>query len=358
MNEYRLKQRIALNGPLNIASFMAEALSHYYGSRDPLGSQGDFTTAPEISQLFGEMVGIWCAYSWQQMGCPDRVLLVELGPGRGTLMHDILRATRHVPGFHAAIQLHLVETSPVLRHRQQEKLYPMLVSFRDSVASLPEGVLLVVANEFFDALPIHQYSKTTAGWCERAIALNAEEKLCFTHTSLPTTFSEQLASLYPEAPEGAVLETCPAATAIIRTLATRMTEHKGAALIIDYGYDFTGRTRNFHDTLQALKNHAYVPVLAAIGEADLTAHVDFTALKHAAEEAGAVTYGVISQQQLLSQLGIYLRLEQLLKHATATQQEMLRNGVERLLSPTQMGTLFKAISLTSPDIPAPIGFTL
>lgn len=348
-----LKQRILAHGPITIADYMAEALGHYYATRDPLGSAGDFTTAPEISQLFGEMLGIWCASLWLQMGRPTPVMLAELGPGRGTLMADILRATRHVPGFHQALTIHLVEISPTLRAKQQHILAGYPIHFHTYFSELPEGDFILVANEFFDALPIHQYVKATTGWNEKRIGLNDAGDLCFVASAIPDS---QLQHVHPNAPTGATLELCPAGISIMQEIAARLTQHKGGALIIDYGYDITGNRTEYGDTLQVLKNHQFQPVLEQCGEADITAHVDFAALKAATTAVNH--FGAISQAQLLEALGIRLRAEILMKNASPAVQNTLRSGLERLTSPQEMGELFKAIAITSPTITHLAGFTI
>lgn len=347
-----LKQRILAQGSLSIAEFMAEALSYYYGTRDPLGKKGDFTTAPEISQLFGEMIGVWCAYSWQQMGCPSQLALIELGPGRGTLMADILRSTRKVKGFHEALTVHMVETSPTLKQQQERALVGYPVHFHDTITSIPTSDFILVANEFFDALPIHQYHKTSTGWMERKITFSQEQEcFCFTLTPLPSAIGLQLEKEHALAPIDAILELCPAALAVIREIAERLTSHKGMALIIDYGYDCI----SYSDTLQAVKSHQYQPILDNIGEADITAHVDFSALKKVAFTMGSTSFGAITQQQLLEALGIRLRAEKLLQNADDRQKNTILSGLNRLISPQEMGALFKAISLASPSL-TPAGF--
>lgn len=340
--------------PLTIADFMAKALTHYYGTRDPLGKLGDFTTAPEISQLFGEMLGIWCALSWQQMGCPSKLALIELGPGRGTLMQDILRATRHVAGFHKALTIHMVETSPTLKQQQQQLLAGYNIHSHDDLSDIGEGDFILIANEFFDALPIHQYHKTASGWKERCVS---EDKgtLCF--TLMDSAGCITLEEEHPLAPLGAILEICPAAHAIIQAISTRIKHHNGMALIIDYGYDFPPPRTLYGDTLQAMKSHQYQSILDNIGEADITAHVDFAALRNTALTAGATVFGSITQQQLLERLGIHLRAEKLLATASISQQNTIISGLTRLTSPQEMGTLFKALSLASAPL-IPTGFTL
>lgn len=355
-----LVRRIALTGPISIASFMGEALGHpqhgYYITRDPLGAAGDFTTAPEISQMFGEMVGIWLADCWLNQGCPDPVHLVELGPGRGTLMADALRATARVPGFHAAIRLHLVETSPTLRQRQAAALAAYSPSWHDSLTDVPDGPTLLVANEFFDALPIRQFIRTPAGWAERKVGLNPAGQLAFTFD--PSPGGALLSPLHrgPSIPPGAIAETCPVGITIAAEIGRRLSAHAGAALIIDYGYDGPA----VGDTLQALRAHRHVPVLDDPGSADLTAHVDFTALGQAARQAGAGVHpGVgasIEQGGLLRALGIEARAAALTARATPAQQADIQSALTRLTSASSMGRLFRAIALTHPAAPTPAGF--
>lgn len=357
-----LVQRIHLTGPISIATFMAEALGHpkhgYYITRDPLGAKGDFTTAPEISQMFGEMLGIWLADCWINQGQPDPVHLVELGPGRGTLMADALRATIRVPGFHTAIRLHLVETSPVLRQKQAEALSAFQPVWHDSLAHVPEGPLLLIANEFFDALPIRQFIRTPAGWAERKVGLNAQGHLAFTFDPAPG--GALLTPLHQDAgiPPGAVAETCPAGVSVATEIGQRLAAHPGAALVVDYGYDGPA----IGDTLQALRAHAPVPVLDNPGSADLTAHVDFTALARAAARAGAGLHpGIgssVTQGALLRALGIDARAAALAARATPPQQAALQAALTRLTGPSAMGRLFRAIAITHPAAPTPAGFAV
>ncbi|WP_421893712.1 class I SAM-dependent methyltransferase [Niveispirillum sp.] len=355
-----LVRRIALTGPISIASFMGEALGHpqhgYYITRDPLGVKGDFTTAPEISQMFGEMMGVWLADCWINQGCPERVHLVELGPGRGTLMADALRATVRVPGFHAAIRLHLVETSPTLRQRQAEALAAFTPTWHDSLTAVPDGPMLLVANEFFDALPIRQFIRTPAGWAERKVGLNPAGQLAFTFD--PTPGGALLTPLHREVeiPPGAIAETCPAGIAVAAEIGRRLSAQTGAALIIDYGYDGPA----IGDTLQALRAHEYVPVLDDPGSADLTAHVDFTALGQAARQAGARVHpGIgasVEQGGLLRALGIDARAAALSARATPVQQTDIQAALTRLTSTQSMGRLFRAMAITHPAAPTPAGF--
>jgi NADH dehydrogenase [ubiquinone] 1 alpha subcomplex assembly factor 7 len=356
-----LTRRIALGGPISIANFMAEALGHptygYYITRDPLGAGGDFTTAPEISQMFGEMVGIWLADCWLRLGSPNPVTLVELGPGRGTLMADALRATRRVPGFHAALRLALVETSPVLRERQAASLQGYQPFWHDSLAEVPAGPMLLVANEFFDALPVRQFVRSPRGWAERKVGLDETGGLTFILEPAPVAAALHPVFNDPRIPPGAVAELCPAGIGIAREIGQRLSTAPGAALVIDYGYAGPA----IGDTLQALRAHRMVPVLEAPGLADLTTHVDFTALAQAAQQAGAEAHPgpgrTIDQGDWLRAMGIEARATALTRQATAHQADSIAAALTRLTEPGQMGRLFKAIALTSPGFGPAAGFT-
>ena len=354
-----LRRRIAADGPLTVAEFMAEALGHprhgYYRRRDPLGAAGDFITAPEISQMFGELIGLWCAVVWQDMGAPDPVVVVELGPGRGTLMADVLRAARTAPGFLGAARPHLVETSPLLTARQKEALAaPGLGSapaWHDSLDGVPEGPMLLIANEFFDALPVRQFQRTDEGWRERQV--DAQEDGGFRFVLAPPAPLDPLAmKRLADAPDGGVVEVCPAGLALAGVIGGRVARHGAAALIVDYGPAESAAA----ETLQAVKGHAYHPVLEAPGEADLTAHVDFAGLAGAAIEAGAGAFGPIPQGTFLESLGLAARAEALAVGATAGQARDIRSAHRRLVDEAAMGTLFKALAVVHPDMAPPPGF--
>jgi NADH dehydrogenase [ubiquinone] 1 alpha subcomplex assembly factor 7 len=278
-----LARRIRANGPMSVAEFMDETVAHYYASGDPFGRTGDFITAPEVSQVFGELIGAWCAASWEGIGKPDPLLLVELGPGRGTMMADMLRAARGAPDFARAVQLHLVERSPSLRRLQAEKLGNYRPQWHDSIATLPSGPMLLVANEFLDALPIRQFQRSGAAWHERRVGLGEDrERLAFQLDPGPSALVREL---LPAAPDNAIAELCPAAIALGTALGTRLVAEGGAALFVDYGY----HPRAFGDTLQAVRRHHPHEVLDEPGSADLTAHVDFAAFASAAHAAGAAS---------------------------------------------------------------------
>jgi NADH dehydrogenase [ubiquinone] 1 alpha subcomplex assembly factor 7 len=347
-----LRRMIEEQGPIDVGRFMALALAHpehgYYSGRDPLGAEGDFVTAPEISQLFGELLGLALVQFWLDSGRPRPALLVELGPGRGSLLADALRAARVVPAFIDAVELHLVELSPILRARQAETLTGHRPHWHPSLQGVPgTGPLLLLANEFFDALPIRQFLRHRGRWHERLVASEGD-RLQFALSPMPAP----LALPEEEAREGRVLEVSPAREAFAQELGRRLTEQGGVALIVDYGEDGAPP----HDTLQAVRAHRAVDPLEAPGETDLTAHVDFAALARAARYGGAATYGPIAQGLLLRRLGIELRLEQLTAGASADVAASLEAGVRRLIDADAMGELFRALAVTAPGAPIPPGF--
>lgn len=355
-----LRRLIREHGPISVARFMALALAHptkgYYPRRDPLGAGGDFVTAPEVSQLFGELIGLALAQHWLDLGAPSRVIVAELGPGRGTLMADALRAARAAPGFLAAASIHLVETSPALRERQAAALPGLPVHWHDELAGIPsDAPLLLVANEFLDALPIRQFVRHRGGWRERLVALDEEGAFAFALAPRSTPFPAVTAEGADDLPEGALLELGPAREALAEGIGARLAAQGGMALLIDYGSDQPFMTG---DTFQAVRRHRKVAPLEAPGEADLSAHVDFRAVARRAMAAGAAAYGPLSQSAFLRRLGIELRLRRLAERATPEQRAALESGCERLIAPDQMGELFKALALTAPSAPVPPGFAL
>ena len=345
----RLMAQIAATGPITLADYMALCLldpAHgYYATRDPLGADGDFTTAPEISQMFGEVIGLALAQAWIDQGRPSRFTLAELGPGRGTLMADLLRATARVPGFLDAAELHLVEASPVLR-RAQTALLPN-PAFHDTVETLPRAPLFCVANEFFDALPIRQFVKDGTGWRERVVGLEAGA-LAIGLTD-PAPFS-LLAHRADDTEDGQIVEISPALPAITQTIANRIAAHGGAALIIDYG-DWT----SLGDTLQALRRHDRADPLAAPGEADLTAHVDFEAIARAA--APACHTRLTPQGVFLERLGITDRANALARSLDGEALTAHIAAHRRLTHPSEMGDLFKVLGLYPNGAAPPPGLT-
>lgn len=351
----RIARLIAAQGPLSVAQFMTMALhdpqSGTYASRDPLGTRGDFITAPEISQVFGELLGLWCVQLWRDQGAAKKIRLMELGPGRGTLMADALRAAKLDPKFLAAVEVVLVEASPALQAVQRERLKDSGVSIRwlerfdDSLSDRP---LLLLANEFFDALPIRQFVHAARGWCERMVTIE-NGQLAFALAPSASALDIPASRGKPE--DGAVFETSPAASALTEEIARIIEARGGGALIVDYGYD----NGTFGDTLQAVRDHRFTEILAEPGDADLSAHVDFTALAAAASRGGAKTFGPVAQGALLEKLGVTARSAQL-QRANAKSAADIGAAIHRLVDPDKMGTLFKALAILPAGAAAPPGF--
>ncbi|MCZ8259817.1 MAG: SAM-dependent methyltransferase [Beijerinckiaceae bacterium] len=353
MLENEIVAEIRANGPMGIDRFMALALGHprhgYYMTRDPFGMAGDFVTAPEISQIFGELLGLFAAIGWQLLGEPSRVALVELGPGRGTLMADALRAARALPGFTSCLEVHLVEMSPVLQRAQADTLKESghRVNWHASIESLPEDrPLLILANEFFDALPIRQFQRLGAEWRERLVGIGKDGQLAL---GLDRNAAQGLTL---DAPENTVFETSPISLDIMKRLAGRLVAQGGHLLAVDYGH----AQFSFGETLQAVRKHQFASVLTNPGEADITAHVDFASLAIAARRAGAKDHPVLTQATLLERLGIHHRAGIL--RPKAENPEEIDAAVERLAGtgPGGMGQLFKALAISSPDMPPLPGF--
>jgi NADH dehydrogenase [ubiquinone] 1 alpha subcomplex assembly factor 7 len=356
--EAEIRRIIAVDGPMSVAAFMQLCLGHpahgYYTTRDPFGRGGDFITAPEISQMFGELIGLWAVAVWQAMGSPARLALVELGPGRGTLMADALRAARVVPAFVAALGVHLVETSPVLRRLQQERLAALgvPVAWHRNIADVPDGPLIVIANEFFDALPVHQAVKAADGWHERMVGVEAGTLAFALHPDPIPGFAAIVPGRLAGAPAGAVYEWRSGDVAA--EIARRVAGHGGAALALDYGH----RESALGETLQAVGRHGFVDALATPGEVDLTAQVDFAALARTAEGAGARVHGPAAQGEFLRRLGIEARAAVLRAAATAAQAADIDGALARLTGGGReaMGELFKAIAFADPRLGALPGF--
>jgi NADH dehydrogenase [ubiquinone] 1 alpha subcomplex assembly factor 7 len=353
----KIARRIRAEGPLSIAAYMAMALHDpeggYYARRTPIGAQGDFITAPEISQVFGELIGLWCAVVWRQLGRPDPVILAELGPGRGVMIGDLVRAAATMPEFQRALRLHLVEASAPLRAAQERRLAQFGPIWVPRFEDLPDGPTLLIANEFLDALPIRQFVRRGPLWSERMVSLDDDNSLAFVEGA-PNPVARWLVpeGLRDCAEDGAVVEICPAALTLAAALGARFSRQAGAALFIDYGYF----RRAPGLTLRAFSRHCAVSVLTTPGTADLSADVDFAAFAKAARAGGAEIHGPVPQAQLLTALGARERTAALRARATPSQQRTLDSGLERLLDPSGMGTLFKAIALVSPGLPPPPGF--
>ncbi|MFN0264450.1 class I SAM-dependent methyltransferase [Tepidamorphus sp. 3E244] len=352
-----LKQEIAERGPIPVSRFMARALGDpvhgYYTTANPFGTEGDFTTAPEISQLFGEILGAWLVQMATAIGASapgERIAMVELGPGRGTLMADIVRVAQLRPEIDARLDVHLVEMSPRLREIQAKTIAASrpdrpAPTFHDTIDTVPALPLVLVANEFFDALPIEQVVMGEDGWNRRMVALE-DGALVFANGEKVAITAD-----IPGAEPGVILETCPAAHAITTKIATRMTKHPGAGVIIDYGYERMA----VGDTLQALRHHAPCGVLEHVGQADITAHVCFANLGHAAMSVGAQAFGPMTQTQFLGELGIAQRAEAIIRRNPQKRGEV-ETALARLTSPDAMGSLFKVMALISPGPDAPPPF--
>ncbi|KAJ0402069.1 hypothetical protein P43SY_009274 [Pythium insidiosum] len=414
-----LRTMIEVKGPLTVSEFMQRALSHpdhgYYMKKDVFGVKGDFTTAPEISQMFGELIGVWCVATWQQMGMPSAVKIVEMGPGRGSLMSDFLRAAKSFPPFYAALEVHMLEISPALREIQKKTLgcVPIdgetkphrlqipdgpVVQWHDDLANVPRGPSLFIAQELFDALPVHQFEYTARGWCERLVDVNygegedhfrfvvspgptpatrvyiGREKL-FDPASLPSPSQAATAAVpgaeaalpirrldvadtgapvrTAQAQIGDNIEVSPVGIALVQDIAKRVAEHGGGALVVDYGHDHPSEL-----SLRGIKNHEFVSVLREPGDVDLSIDVDFYTLRRFATlEKGVNAYGPVGQGEFLKAMGIEHRLAMLLQNCESeAQQEELFSAYERLVNADQMGTIFKAMALTHTDIGRPVGF--
>jgi NADH dehydrogenase [ubiquinone] 1 alpha subcomplex assembly factor 7 len=357
--EEEIRRRIARAGPMPVRQFMSLCLSHpehgYYMTRDPLGRSGDFITSPEVTQVFGELLGLWAASAWHRMGEPENVRLIELGPGRGTMMLDALRAAQVAPAFRAAIVLHLVEISPVLQELQQQTLatIDVPVTWHQSFDEVPDGPAIILANEMLDALPVNQAIKQFNGWYERVVEIDGGGNLAFGMANEVIPLFDQLVpASMRDAPIGTIYEW--RADNLPLAIGRRLAHQGGAALLIDYGHMASASG----DTLQAVGSHAFVNPLEQAGEVDLTAHVDFQAFALAAESMGAQIYGPIRQADLLRNLGIEKRAATLRKFAPPAKAAEIDTAIKRLLGegPTEMGKLFKAVGMAGPGVGKLPGF--
>ena len=347
-----IKRQIKAMGPMPVWRYMELCLTHpdygYYVSRDPLGREGDFTTSPEISQMFGELIGLWAASVWKAMGDPAELRLIELGPGRGTMMADALRALRVLPPLYQSLSVHLVEINPVLREKQRTTLAGIReVNWHDSLEDVPPGPAVILANEYFDVLPIHQAVKRDEGWHERVVELSASGELMFGVAEAPIPrFEVLLPPLVRTAPVGALFEWRPDTT--MMKLATRLRDQGGAALIIDYGHVRS----DVGDTFQAIARHSYADPLSNCGRADLTAHVDFAALGRAAEDVGARAHGPVTQGEFLKRLGIESRAVTLMAKAAPQVSENVAAALQRLTGQGRgsMGSMFKVLGISDPTL--------
>ncbi len=346
----KLAAQIRSSGPITVADFMAACLADpehgYYMQSDPFGRAGDFITAPEISQIFGELIGLWTIGVWEMLGSPDPFVLAELGPGRGTLMADVLRTGRVKQSFLDAASVHLVEMSPRLREVQQQVLAPTghAIQWHARIDDIPRAPTIFVANEFFDAMPVRQFQWQDGAWAERVIGLGEDGGLAFGLSPV----GQRPAGV--TLPEGAIVEASPTGKAVMAMIGERLARDHGATLIIDYGSDKPG----IGDTLQAVRQHTYESPFAMPGEADVTCHVDFSALARIAAEAGIAPRAVMSQGEFLVRLGLVERAKVLGRDKDVKTRDSIASAIERLAGPKAMGTLFKVLAVASPGLKLPI----
>ena len=346
----KIIEQIRLAGPIDVATYMTLAMAHrthgYYSVRNPLGAAGDFVTAPEISQLFGELIGAALAQTWIDQGSPADIDLIEIGPGRGTFCKDMLRATRNLPGFHQAVTLHLVETSEALISIQRETLAGQQAIWHADILDIKRDVpAIIFANELFDVLPIRQWMRKQEGFFERRIAIDEHGELGFVldHRCVNNLHGQHTIAA------GGILEISPARETMMLRILERLVKTAGTAYIIDYGeLELEGA-----DTLQAVTNHHFADLFAEPGEADISSHVDFGSLLRVARSEGLQAFGPVSQSVFLQRLGIKLRLAQLQQFVDDQTFERLSSGAERLIANDQMGDLFKVIAVTSQTSPPP-----
>lgn len=361
--EQHLERLIRINGPLTVAQYTTEVLYHprfgYYTGRNPIGRLGDFVTSPEISQIFGELIGLWMADRWHALGRPAPVTIVEMGPGQGTLMKDLVRALKVVPNFLRSSSIHLIEISPELEKQQRSVLegIPVDVFWHKDIATVPHQPCFLIANEFFDALPIHQFVRTKDGWRERLIAWDAGS-LVPVLSSGPTPTMGLLDQAPQRWDHAEIAEVSPASLAIAAKIGQRLAEQGGAGLIVDYGDQLTEQNGELRGlTWQAVKNHQKHDPLETPGTADLTAHVDFKQVSEVIEQAGAKVFGPVEQGSFLVELGLDTRTETLCDRAPEAVQGVIRSGAARLADKQQMGALFKVLAVCEPNATLPPGFS-
>lgn len=344
-----IKRLIAADGPLGIDRYMELCLSHpvygYYRMRDPFGASGDFITAPEVSQMFGELIGVWCVEAWDAIGRPGAVQIVELGPGRGTLMADVTRVLGSIKSFAAAVEVHLVETGPLLRQCQKQTLGAQAgsVTWHETLGTVPPGPAITIANEFFDALPVRQFERRSGAWFERVVGLDdagelalglAPEAIDTAHLELPAI----------SAGDGDVWEHSTARRDVARMLGSRIAADGGAGLLIDYGHLASG----FGDSVQAVRDHKPVALVHAPGHSDLTSHVDFEALAGALAADGNTVSAAITQREFLNAMGLEARVGGLKQNADEATARDIDLAAARLRDCDQMGNLFKVCAVTGP----------
>lgn len=351
-----IKDEIRQKGPMNLARYMALCLGHaehgYYMTRDPFGAQGDFTTAPEISQMFGEMIGAWVADTWMKMGMPSKFILLECGPGRGTLMMDVMRATKNVENFHNAVQLHLMETSPVLKEIQKKNLTQYGPSWHDGLSTLPQDCpVILIGNEFLDALPVRQLTFDGTDWYEKFVDLDINDTLRLCEKEADNEVKSALPAFLIPPKAGEQVEVSLHQKSFLNDAMNIVLKQGGIILFVDYGFihNVAG------DTLQAVKNHQYCDIFETPGEADITAHVNFAEISSVAMSKNMTVHGPVSQGEWLKRLGITIRADQLIQNATEKQRRDIGSALDRLVGVEknmkdgrgQMGALFKVIAFSS-----------
>ncbi|WP_375318636.1 class I SAM-dependent methyltransferase [Candidatus Tisiphia endosymbiont of Oplodontha viridula] len=351
----KIRKLIEQNGSIKLDEMMLQVTSispsSYYQRQNKLGCLGDFTTAPEISQLFGEMIALWAIDQWYKMGCPQKTNLVELGPGQGVLMRDLLNVAKLVPEFYQSLSIELIDINPHFIKKQQTnlKLVGLPIKHHTAVQYISEIPSIIIANEFFDAMPIKQYVKAKELWYESTLIIDpADGKIKFDKIEVSKELQRYLLQEHSNAHDGAVIEESPKSLEIIKFISQHIVKFGGASLVIDYGYDIDPikRTRNqYNPTLQAIKNHKYYPLLETLGEADLSAHVDFYALKTVCSNMGVNVHGSITQRDFLISNGILLRSQLLQSKLPTIEANIIAEQVDRLIAPNKMGLLFKVLYL-------------
>jgi SAM-dependent MidA family methyltransferase len=356
----KIAQSIAMTGPMSISQYMHLCNAHpqlgYYSTGNPVGKDGDFITAPEVSQMFGELIGLWCLQAWHAMNCPDPVQIVELGPGRGTMINDLIRSIKSSPKFSNATEIRLVETSPSLKSEQRSKLADCSIPIQwvQNIEELPPIPAIFIANEFLDAIPFRQFVKTNDGWQELCVGINSDNKPDDSQLTFVIGSSGLEENLLPPGhenePDGALFEHAPAREAVSILIAQHIKTNGGTALLIDYGHEISG----FGDTFQAVQSHQPVSTLANPGHCDLTSHVDFQAINEVAVQNGLKASKILTQQDFLLALGLLERAGRLGHGKSTSIQQKIQQDVDRLAADDQMGILFKVLCLTQSECPMPL----
>jgi SAM-dependent MidA family methyltransferase len=351
-----IRKIIKAAGHITIDDMMAEIMTNnssaYYQNVEEIGAEGDFITAPEISQLFGEIIGLWVIEKWQQIGCPSKLTLLELGPGRGTLMKDLLRSVSLKPELASSLEVVMHDVNPKFIKKQKEQLASYEnIKWQTNLADLPKQPLIVISNEFFDALPIKQYRKYKKTWYESTMVVDpVDGRIKYSKLGINKNLQSHFNQEHPDATDGAIIEESVTGFAIIKRLAKQIKKHSGAFLAIDYGYNIEMPQRQatqYNATLQAIKDHEYQSIIDTLGEADLSSHVDFVALKKAAARSGIKDARICTQEEFLKKYGIMIRLQQLQQQNKGEVADRLGKQVWRLTSAEQMGELFKVIEFVS-----------